>query len=73
MSGVVGAITGSTKSAKKAEAAQALSRQQQGVANARQLSSSAADSARTGLVRRNAKGRRLLADAKASELPSTVA
>jgi hypothetical protein len=71
MTGVVGMLTGAN--AKKAERAQNLSRQQQGVANARQLSASAADTARTGLVRRNAKGRRLLADAKASDLPSTVA
>jgi hypothetical protein len=75
MGGVVGMLTGSAskKSAKAAETAQALSRQQQGVANARQLSTAAEETARTGLVRRNAKGRRLLADAKASDLPSVVA
>jgi hypothetical protein len=71
MTGVVGALTGAN--AKKAEKAQALQRQQAGVANARQLSAAADETARTGLVRKNAKGRRLLADAKASDLPSTVA
>lgn len=71
MTGVVGMLTGAN--AKKAERAQALQRQQAGVANARQLSTAAAETARTGLVRRNAKGRRLLADAKASDLPATVA
>jgi hypothetical protein len=71
MSGVVAGLTGS--GAKKAERAQALSRQQQSVASARQLSTAADETARTGLVRKAAKGRRLLADAKASDLPSTVA
>lgn len=71
MAGVVGTLTGAN--AKKQERAQALIRQQQGVANARQLSTTAEDTARTGLVRKASKGRRLLADAKASDLPSNVA
>jgi len=71
MGGVIDVLTGSA--AKKAEKAQALAREQNQVSQARQLSTTAAEAARTGLIRRNPRGRRLLADASASDLPSTVA
>lgn len=71
MGGIIDAITG--KSAKDAEKAQALSRQQNAIMLARQLATTQAETARTGLVRRNPRGRRLLADAGKSALPSTVA
>lgn len=71
MSGFIDGLTGAT--AARAEAANNLARQQQGVDQARQLSSVAAETARTGLSRSNPKGRRLLADAGPAALPSTVA
>lgn len=71
MTGLVDNLTGAT--AKKAEKAQAMAREQSGVAQARQLSTMAADTARTALTRKNPRGRRLLADAGASQLPTTVA
>ena len=71
MTAISDLVTG--KSAKRAKAAEALAREQQAVSNARQLSTAAEETARQGLVRRNPRGRRLLADAKASDLPSTVA
>jgi hypothetical protein len=71
MSGVIDGLTGAT--AKKAAAAQALGREQASVANARQLSNATEDASRTALVRKSARGRRLLADAGPSQLPSTVA
>lgn len=71
MGGVIDMLTGA--SAKKAEKAQALARAQQGVAQARQLGSLNAETARTSLIRRQARGRRLLADAGPSQLPATVA
>jgi len=71
MTSMIDGLTG--KAAKKAEKAQALARQQADVANARQLSQAASETAKSGLVRRNPRGRRLLADARASDLPSTVA
>jgi hypothetical protein len=37
------------------------------------LSATAAETARTALIRKNPRGRRLLADAGASALPTTVA
>lgn len=71
MSGVVDMVTG--KASKKAERAQRLQREQASIANARQINAANADAARAGLVRRNARGRRLLASAEASDLPSVVA
>lgn len=71
MGGLIDNLTGAT--ADRAARAAALQRQQQDVANARQLSSAATQSATDGLVRKNARGRRLLADASASDLPTTVA
>jgi hypothetical protein len=71
MTGFVDMLTGA--SAKRAKKAEALQRQQQSVAEARQLSTAAAESARTGLVRKQPRGRRLLADAAASDLPAVVA
>lgn len=71
MTGVVANLTGAT--AKKAEKAQAMAREQSGVAQARQLSTMAAETSRTALTRKNPRGRRLLADAGASQLPTTVA
>jgi hypothetical protein len=71
MTGMINNLTG--KTAKEAERAQALQRQQQDVANARQLSMTAAETARTGLSRRNPRGRKLLADASPSAMPTTVA
>lgn len=68
MSGIIDTITGDG-----ARRAQARQEQQQAVASARQLSTAASESSRQGLVRRNARGRQLLANAKASDLPSTVA
>ena len=71
MTGLVENLTGAT--AKKAEKAAAMARQQSDVAQARQLSTLAAETARTSLRRKNPRGRRLLADAGASNLPTTVA
>ena len=71
MTGMIDNLTG--KTAKRAEKAQALARQQSDVSQARQLSTMASETARTALIRRNPRGRRLLADAGASALPSTVA
>jgi hypothetical protein len=58
---------------KDAEKAQKLAREQQRVSQARQLSSLNSDTARTALIRRNPRGRRLFADASASQLPAVVA
>ena len=71
MTGIVNTLTG--KTAKQAEKAQAMARQQGEVSQARQLSTMAAETSRTALIRRNPRGRRLLADAGPSQLPSTVA
>jgi hypothetical protein len=71
MTGVIDGLTG--KASSDAKKAQALGREQVSVANARQLSNSAEDASRTALVRKSARGRRLLADAGPSQLPSTVA
>lgn len=71
MTGVVDTLTG--KTAKDQAKAASLQRQQNQVAQARQLSTTAAETARTALIRKNPRGRRLLADASASQLPTTVA
>jgi hypothetical protein len=71
MGGVIDVLTGGA--AKKAEKAQKLAAQQASVAQARQLSTVAAETARTALLRKNPRGRRLLADAGASGLPTVVA
>lgn len=71
MTGFIDNLTG--KTAKDAEKAQAMAREQSSVSQARQLSTMAAETARTALIRRNPRGRRLLADAGPSNLPTTVA
>ena len=71
MSGTIDALTG--KAAKKAQAAQRLQQEQARVAQARQLSVEAEQTAKTGLSRRNPRGRRLFSDAVASSLPAVVA
>ena len=58
---------------KDLEKQQKLQREQTRVAQARQLSTLNADTARTALIRKNPRGRRLFADATPSALPSTVA
>lgn len=70
MSGTIDALTG--KAQKKAQAAQQLQAQQTAVSQARQLSEQASQTAKTGLSRRNPRGRRLFADAAAASLPATV-
>lgn len=71
MSGTIDALTG--KAAQQAAKAQKLQAQQTAVAQARQLSVEADQTARTGLSRRNPRGRRLFADAASSALPGVVA
>ena len=66
---MLGMLTGSSQ----AEKAQKLAREQEAVAQTRQLQQLNTDNARTTLVRRNPRGRRLLADAATSGLPATVA
>lgn len=70
MSGTIDALTG--KAAEKAKKAAALAQAQTQVAQARQMAAEAAQS-KDGLTRRNPRGRRLLADATASNLPGTIA
>ncbi len=72
MSSVITSIFGGG-AAKDAEKAQKLQREQQAVQQARQLSTQNSETARTALLRGQPRGRRLLADASASALPSTVA
>ena len=64
-------LTGATRS--RQEAQMALQRQQSDVAATRQLSQSAAETAKTAVSRQPVRGRRLLADASAASLPNTVA
>jgi hypothetical protein len=68
LSGLLGMLTGSA-----AAKAQAQQREQMKVDQARQLQTMNEDTQRTGLVRKNPRGRRLLADASTSGLPTTVA
>ncbi len=70
MGSVVSGLFGGNKDAKREAAKQ---RAEQRVAQDRQLSAAAAAEAREGGTRRNPRGRRLFADASASDLPSTVA
>lgn len=70
MSGFIDSFTGA--SVKRARKQAEQQRQQEAVSQARQLSSQASETARTALVRRNPRGRRLFADSNSS-LPSTVA
>ena len=71
MGGIIDAITGT--GAKKAKQAERLRREQDAVAQARQLSTLNQETARTALSRRQPRGRRLLADASSASLPSVVA
>lgn len=71
MSGTIDALTG--KAAKQAAKAQKLQEAQTAVAQARQLSVEADQTAKTALSRRNPRGRRLFADAASSSLPGVVA
>lgn len=71
MGSIIGGLMGAGQS--QAQKAQKLAREQQAVDQQRQLQQMNTENARTTLVRRNPRGRRLLADASTSSLPSTVA
>ena len=70
MSGLLDNLTGATAARQQRDAD--LARQQQSVATARQISQSAEQSALTSHSRQPARGRKLLSDAKTSDLPATV-
>lgn len=69
MTSIMTMLTGGGDAAK----AQKLAEEQRKVDQARQLATMNEESQRTALVRRNPRGRRLLADAATSTLPDVVA
>lgn len=70
MSGLIDMFTGA--SADRARKMQEQALEEQNIQQTRQLQSQAADTAKTALVRRDPRGRRLLADASVAGLPETV-